>query len=266
MKKTRKRNTLIKSLPSEQWLSESTRSRAGTPRQENGLDSPSPSNGLPDACKALGPVQGNVSLKERKTIIHYQRPPDGIGYGWTRWRTFPQVSIAVVCDGRKKQWVCRVSSAECRQEQYIGEPDDPVDYDTIAKADCKKLRDMDKLIRENISKTGGVIGYLPVGYVQVHENVHLSLNSEAARMRYAELVGRISAITRPCVDFPGPLSAEEDMSAEIDAARNRFIADLTEDTARFGRHEPAAPFLAAQSQFCAPFLAAIAAAIKEKCP
>lgn len=258
-----KKVAIPKTLPSRQWLSESTSFQVEPPA--NGSGSASGSKPLPDVCKVLGPIPGNATLKEEPVLVYLRLPDDDDGLGLTRWKTWPQVSPIVVCDGARKLWVCRVASATCQQEQFIGTPEMAVDMKAIEDADCARLKDMDRLIRENMGKVSGVRGYLPVGYVKAHEDVHLALNSEAARMRYAEYVARINAITRPCNAFLGPATARESMGEELVKALIILLEDLRKDVERFASHKPAQPFLTTQSQFCAPFLAAIAAGIAAKC-
>ena len=264
-----KPKTLPNALSSQQWQSKSTTSSVSFQADPNNSPSPSWSPTvappLPPTCTGAAPA--NVPFTEEATEVHPTRDPrvlDAIGI--TRWRVKPIFTFGAFCDAERKVWVCRATSATGTQEQWIGPPDLPVTDATIQGASCRDLKDMLGSMVVNATQVTATLPYLPIGYVQAHEDVHKMLASASARQRYSELLGRINAISFPCTDYQGKGSAHDAMSNGIVAALTEFEKSFNEDGVKNANHEPITVFLAAQQAVCNPYLPKVTTEIAKRCP
>jgi hypothetical protein len=170
----------------------------------------------------------------------------------------PEPEAEVLCDGDSNVWKARLSKLEISFTQKIAETTKLLTSDLIAATDdCLLLEDMwDDLeyFRTHIEGSG-VHGpyWLPEGFIQSHEDVHLLLIQQSIAFLHSTLVSELESITRPCEDF-SQAEAGADMKAEIDAAVQRFKDGFEEVFLQQMAHEPRASFLSVQEAFLAPWL------------
>ncbi len=239
-------------LLSRQWRSESTRAAAAQPA--NGSGSPtadgSPTGGPPPPCEGAGWPPKSVAFNEKPTLV---APVPEFSGGRTYFYISPTFSYGAFCDGEQKIWTCRVTSAVAQQAQIIGGYYFPVTNATINAADCFMLRGMHRDVTANIYATG-ITGYCPVGFIEVHENVHRDLASESIQKHYPKLVADIEGISFACSSYANAAAAYAAMQPAIRTAEKRFRENFYLDELTNSEHVPLQRFIDAQAAFCFPWL------------
>ena len=238
----------------------------GEAEAENSVESSK--SELPLSCKGFPPV--NAPFRDVKPDVKpYACPDYPNDLGTTRWFPTPTFTVRAFCDARREVWVLRVTEVlNMQQTQWMAAPDAPVTQETIEKATttCNTLRSMLAGMEANIVNVIVQSPYLPIGFLQAHEDVHRKLAFAAAHIRYAQFCKKINAITIPCRKYFGPVSARESVDAEVDKATGEFNSDLDKDLLRIKQHHPKAAFYSAQKEACKEMLAKVAAEIAKRCP
>ena len=247
------------SLPSEQWLSEST--VFAVPQQAEGSPSASASDtgGPPDP----GPCKKNTDKKsgdlfelqiKRENDIHDIVPNPRTWAGATDYKVPPYPGLVdILCD--KTSWRPRVKDGLFQIHYYAGVPPKPLSLAQInATTDCNVLKQMLDAV-EKLAPTGGLNGvgldWCPDTFIESHELVHAELLRASAQARFATFKAAVDALSAPCADDWYPLIQF------TDAAKKAFQEGVIEDRDDSFAHKPEKPFIDGSKAACQPFIDAI---------
>lgn len=266
-----KPKALPRSLPSQQWLSESSQGAVaaeaeGSPSASGGGGG-SPTGGPPDPCeenkyKPSGDLL-ELKIKRQKDIKVITIDPD-FKFGATDYLVIPWPGLfEILCD--KTNWRPRAKDHIFQIHFYAGSPPKPLSLAQInATTDCNILKQMLNDV-EKLAPTGGISGvgadWVPDTFVESHEMVHASLLRISAHARFDTFKATIDGLSVPCSKDPAALQPK------IDAAKEAFKDGVEKDRKDISKHKPPKAFIDGSTAACQSFIDAIKARRAAlKCP
>ena len=154
------------------------------------------------------PCSGTFTQSNDLTLEEELNHDPGFGFGGiTEWKPENlEVGTEVICDADVGVWKARVDSFSVKIVTVIGVAENILTDDAIIDADCELLAQMEADITDIISSPGRPDPersdyWIPDGFVEKHEQVHIKHIRKAFEDNYAQLVTDIEGLTLPCGDY-----------------------------------------------------------------